>query len=138
MLFIEPDDTVSLRVSDQAEFANYQTQNGIVQLAFEAAKQTHLQSINYLNKELFKSKKSAPTGNLADQLKRIKTISTLSSVEHKTWTNETILAALRLSCFPNGSHQVRDQTVFQDCFTPRRDTLGQYPPLKLKLNSQSC
>ena len=116
MLKIMDDNSVSLVISDNKGYANYQTQRAVLQLAkMVLSSQSKSQGYRYLQKELFKSKakKSSGLNTLAQKLNS----ATPKLSSQNGWIEETITAALREACFENNLETVRDAQSFSSALS---------------------
>jgi len=108
---------ISLLVSDQVDMAAYQTSEAIVCLAriyLVAGEQK--QGYKYLRKELLKNTNDKTSTNLSSLAKQLKSVSPKTSYKSE-WLEELINAALRQSCFAQGTDSIRNATLFANALS---------------------
>jgi ATP-dependent helicase HrpA len=112
MLKAQGDGSVSLRVHDSIDVANYHTHHGMLALARTVLSQTtHKQSLKALKKELMAKKpptKNAGLNDLAAQLKDI----VVQRESESEWVDKLIDAALAAICFDNKPTEIRNRKDF--------------------------
>lgn len=117
MLKINDENTLSLLVCDQIEYAKYHTHRAILKLAqLSLSNTSQKQSYRYLQKELLKKsghKAAGGLNSLASQLNSATPALTKKTSSKSDWLEELIIASLQQSCFPNGTNSIRNAQQFK-------------------------